>query len=202
MHESRARYILPSSRTAVSTGIFRSVSRSPGTIRVARIDVNVDQLRVEAKTYFQNEEYFEALDKCNQILDINPSDIAAINQKGIALASLKKFKEAEDEFTGAIYLNGRIPELWANRAATRRLQNKDQIALSDIDKAISLSSNKKDRDFLFNKAIILFGLGRYDDSRKLFDEILLKYSKFSNAISGKAAALDRLKKRRSVGIIT
>jgi tetratricopeptide (TPR) repeat protein len=191
--QSRKKYITPSSRTAISPGVFLYTPRRLTlTVKATITDVNIDQLREEAKTYLQNEEYMKALDKYNQILDITPSDIAAVNEKGITLAKLRRFKEAEDEFSGAIYLSGLIPGLWSNKALVLHLQNKEESALRDIGRAIFLSPNKKDKDLMFSKATILFGLGRYDDSRKSFDEVLSVDPKFTNAISGKAASLDRL----------
>lgn len=97
----------------------------------------------------------------DHILDNDASDISAINQKGIVLAVLRRFREAELQFSSAIYLNGEIQALWYNKALSLRFQANNGKALNDINKAISLTSMSKDKgsknkDFLLLKAIILF----------------------------------------------
>jgi tetratricopeptide (TPR) repeat protein len=75
------------------------------------------------------------------------------------------------------------------------LDGRNKKALNDINKSIFLSSKHKgslDRDFFHSKAIILFDLGRYEESKEWFDMALLADSRFSAAMSGKGAALVRL----------
>lgn len=161
-------------------------------------ELNIDQLRDDARREHNNKNYMKALQMYDQILDNNPSDISAINEKAVVLAALGRFSEAQLQFSNAIYLNGMVPELWYNRALSLCFQGHNEKALNDMNKSISLLSQlngPQTRDFFQTKATILYALSRYEESKEWFDKVLSIDPKCSSSISGKGAALVRLRHR-------
>ncbi|MGC1932024.1 MAG: hypothetical protein WA667_23885 [Candidatus Nitrosopolaris sp.] len=87
-------------------------------MRSTNSTIPLDQLREEAEKAFDRRDYAKSLELHDQILDSFPSDISAINRKGIVLSLLNRYDEALLQFSSAIYLNGTMPELWANKSLT------------------------------------------------------------------------------------
>ena len=73
-------------------------------------------LWLEAKTHFSNKEYAQAIEPIDKILEIDPTDINALLNKGAALYFLKKYPEALACFDAILEIDPQSTNALKNKA--------------------------------------------------------------------------------------
>lgn len=144
--------------------------------------------------------YEEALEKLNEVLNINPWNIEALQYKGSTLNYLGKYKEVIDNSDRVLkmyLLNGNsIKNLYVLNSkgyALRKLGNYSE-AIKIFDEVLEI--NPKYVDTLNNKGCVLEALGEYEEAIKLYDKVLEIDPKYEYAINNKKNASDNLLKQR------
>ncbi|NDB91889.1 MAG: hypothetical protein EB167_04155 [Nitrososphaeria archaeon] len=145
------------------------------------------QVLQQANHLFLNRQFSDAVALYDQILNVDPKNLDAINNKGYALGKMKKHQEAIAvyDFGLSLYPNERT--LRINKISSLRKLKMYQDALDNCDAILGESSN--DNIVLYHKERILYSIGRYSESSKCCDEILLSYPENSEVLFDKAIAL-------------
>lgn len=151
---------------------------------------NYEQLLENANVELRNKNLENAKSYLDRILDFDPLNVGALNNKGIILGMQQNYEEALYCFLSALTITKTVPALWGNKALALQFLGKNEDALQEIGKALGLAP--KDKNFLLTKGLILFNLGRFTESIKCYDHILSSTPSVSIAQSGKAAVLGRL----------
>jgi tetratricopeptide (TPR) repeat protein len=94
------------------------------------------------------ENYEEAIINYKRAIELNPSNISALNNKGIALFRLKRYQEAIDSYDKAIEINPGHANAWFNKAKAVR-----DLAQSYLDKA---NDDRTSAAKWINQALALF----------------------------------------------
>lgn len=138
---------------------------------------------------FKNKNYDGVLNILEKILETDPINIGAWNNKGVIFGLRKKFEDALFCFDAVLTINPDLDAALSNKALTLQAMNKNQEALGPIEKALKIRPNQL--EFLLIKGGILFQLGLFEESLRCYEKILLEKPTSSFALTGKAAILSR-----------
>lgn len=94
------------------------------------------------------EDYEEAIINYSKAIELNPSNVSAFNNKGLALFRLKRYQEAIDSYDKAIAINSSYANAWFNKAKAVR-----DLAQSYLDKA---NDDRASAAKWINQALALF----------------------------------------------
>lgn len=115
----------------------------------------------------------------NNVLKIEPKNIYALNNIGVAFNSLTRPEEALFHLNKAIELDSNYPQALTNRGQSHNLNGEFEKALKDLDKSINI-----DNDFAYSYAVkgnVLTKLSRFKEA-----EIILNKAVEINSTSGEA----------------
>ncbi len=94
----------------------------------------------------------EAIASYDQALEIKPDDEQAWYNRGVALSNLGRYEEAIASYDQALKIKPDKDQAWYNKACAYALQDKTDLALQNLEKAIILNQKyrnmaKEDSDF-------------------------------------------------------
>ena len=119
---------------------------------------NAEALHLLAELYFAQGRPQEALGAYDQILRLEPRDVAALINRGNALDALGRFAEALESFDAALRVAPRQEDAHYNRGNALVAMGRHADALAAFDVAIALRPDKTEA--LLNRGIALAALGR------------------------------------------
>ena len=106
----------------------------------------------------------------DRLLDMNPSDVYALINKGGALLALEKNDEAISYFDQVLSMNASDVYAINNKAEALAEMGKNEEALSVIEKAAI--DNPKDETLQSTMAFILANMGKDDEARVYYEKAL------------------------------
>lgn len=134
---------------------------------------------------FAEKDLQEAERVAKKILDLDPTNAAALNALGVIFAMQKEFGEADKYFAMATMANKKLSSPWSNRGVSAYYQDKLNEALFFVNKALDI--DQRDVDFINLKGSILFRLGKVDDAQKIYESSLKIDKRNSQTLSSKAS---------------
>lgn len=126
----------------------------------------ITKLNERAYECLSGKKYGEALTLYDQILQIEPENRAALNNKGNALTNLERYDEALLAFDRAIAIDPQSSIAYGCKGYTLNCQGRYSEALTWCDRAIRLEP--EDITAYVNKADALKQLGRYEEALDMF----------------------------------
>ena len=114
---------------------------------------------------FENVKYY-----CSEIIKINPDNVDAYNNRGIAKAYLDDHKGAIKDYNKAIELDANDAGIYNNRGNARDKLGNHNGAIEDYDKAIELNPDYVDT--YYNRGVAKGKLGNYKGAIKDFDKAI------------------------------
>ncbi len=149
-----------------------------------------DSLLLAANQLFLKKQFQDAIKIYDQILQNDPHNIDAINNKGYALGKLKLHQEAITfyDFGLALYPNEKT--LLVNKISSLRKTRQNEAALQICNQILLDSPN--DNIVLYHMERILVSLARYDQSILCCDKILSTYPNNSEVLFDKAVSLAQI----------
>jgi tetratricopeptide (TPR) repeat protein len=136
--------------------------------------------------------YEEAITLYDKALEIDPNDVVALNNKGLALKNLSKYEEAITLYDKALEIDTKEVNVLTNKGVALDDLGRYEEAITWYDKALAV--NPMDVDTLFNKGVAFTKLGRYGEAITLYDKALKVDPKFANALFNKGVAFYQLGK--------
>jgi len=109
----------------------------------------------------------EAFRDVNRAIEINPSNEAAWNLRGLILSKMGRLEDALRAFNRAIEINPRYEVAWNNKGNLLARMGRYDEALECYNTALRIEPRYKDA--WINKGYVLVKLGRYDDAMKCAD---------------------------------
>ena len=85
--------------------------------------------------------YKEAIDYYDRVIELNPNNARAYNNRGVAKNELRQYQEAIADCDKAIELNPGFAEAYSNRGNAKNFLGLHQEAIADYDKTIELNPN-------------------------------------------------------------
>jgi len=120
----------------------------------------------EANNFLALGEFDRALSKYNLILENEPKNINAWNNKAKVYEKLVMYDEALKCFDRAIEINIKDHVLWYNKGNILTKQGKFEDAIRCYDEAIKI--NQKDASYWKNKSYVLSKIGRNSEAKECF----------------------------------
>ena len=102
----------------------------------------------QGNTYFDQENYSQAIEEYNQAAAISPNTAEIYNNRGVAYLRLKDYQNALTDFTRATQLDPQSALAYRNRSLANLGLGKYDSALNDITVAIPLNPQSADSFFV------------------------------------------------------
>ena len=151
-----------------------------------------DSLHLLGIVYHRRGDDAQALRHIDLALEINPNDILALNNRGIALRALKRFEDALPSYDRALALWPDYAEALLGRGnALKELQRFEE-ALSSYDRALGLRPDWI--DVHVNRGIVLHALERFEEALASCDQALVLRPDLAEAHTNRGSALHELKR--------
>ena len=103
------------------------------------LDIKAGVLSQAGQAWFLMGDYSRALAAQEAAFRVNPSDGGHLVDMGLSLAAANNHADAEIKFSKALDLMPNVPDILAFRASSRRLQNKLDLAMTDVETALAYS---------------------------------------------------------------
>jgi len=114
--------------------------------------------------------YQDALNVCEQTLQVKPDDWIAHYNKGLILDDLERYPEALDAYTSAIRLNPNATDAYNNQGIILSKLGQHQDALTAYERAIQADPNNATAHY--HQGQILYHLQRYDEALKAYTQAI------------------------------
>jgi len=170
----------------ISGGImYRTILRVVATVLVATAvqPAAADDARVCGQAAGD-----DAIAACTRLLSLNPSNVVAYVNRGLAYASKKAYDRAISEFDQAIRIDPKYVMAYNNRGLTYRIKGDYDRALADYDHAIRLdpghASTYNNRGFVYRTR------GDYDRAIADFDQAIRIDAKLASSYHNRGLAYD------------
>lgn len=121
-------------------------------------------------TQLKNQNFTEAVEYFNRLLDDNPDNTSAHNAKGVALFEMKKWDQAIASFNASIELDSTSYKPFFNRGNVYLEKKEFTKAIIDYNLANGLAPQQV--DIYYNRGLALLGLESYEDAIFDFDKAL------------------------------
>ena len=125
-------------------------------------------------------------------IEINPNNIAAYSNRGIALQALMRMDEALDDFNRAIALKADYAEAHYNRGTALQALRRPQEALASYDQAIRIKSDYAEAHG--NRAVLLDEFGHLEEALVSYDRAIRINPDYATAHSNRGNTLQKLKR--------
>jgi tetratricopeptide (TPR) repeat protein len=166
-----------------------------GDLQISRKELLLKESRLKANIYYYKEEYDEAIKCYDKVLEIDPNDIFALNNKGLALDDLGKHDEAIKCYDKVLEIDPNYAAaVWYNKGlALYHLGNYNE-AIKCYDKALEIDPSYINA--LINKGNALCYLSNYNEAIKCYDKVLEIDPNHVGVLNNKELALEKIKKKK------
>jgi tetratricopeptide (TPR) repeat protein len=89
--------------------------------------------------YYEHEDYKNAIKEFSKLIELQPKNASAYNNRGMAKLDLEDYHGAIADFTKAIQINTKYAKAYCNRGSAKMELKDYKNAILDFDKAISLN---------------------------------------------------------------
>ena len=149
----------------------------------------------EAKKHQSVGNFEQAQNILNAIIEKDPQNANAWNEKGRALEEVNNPLEALNCYTTALELDPSNPTYWNNKGYALDLMNRHEAAIQCYNKALEL--DPKDVDIWINKSAAIGQLGRYDEALEYADKAIQLDSRAVDAWFNRGMILEVLGHKKS-----
>src|SRR5881392_831928 len=130
--------------SATASRLFNSIPTTPTPISVApmRFATNANTVSGvfgRALAFGAKGEYDRAIQDYSIVIERNPRDPVALNNRGVLYEKIRNYDRAIRDFDGAIALNAKYDLAIANRCLTYNRKNQFDRAVEDCSRAIELN---------------------------------------------------------------
>jgi len=133
---------IPTTPTPISVAPMRFATK-PNTIRRSRITSrssgSTSGLFGRALAFGAKGEYDRAIQDYSTVIERNPRDQVALNNRGVLYEKIRNYDRAMRDFDGAIALNAKYDLAIANRCLTLNRKQEFDRAIEDCNRAIELN---------------------------------------------------------------
>ena len=124
--------------------------------------LSTKDLLVLGNAYYYMERYHDAKNIFDQLLKLNPDDVAILFNRGTAYANLGKYKEALADFNRYLELKPDNPAALSNRGGVYKYLGMYKEALADFNRSLKLKPD--DATALANRGGVNVDLKKYDEA--------------------------------------
>ena len=126
------------------------------------VPLSANVLRMQGNAYYYAEQYQDAKDIYDRILNLNPNDPTLLNDRGVTYVKMGKHKEALADFNRSLELSPDDSNTLSNRGRTYDELGKYEEALTDYNRSLELRPDHPDT--LNNRGITYRKIGKYKEA--------------------------------------
>ncbi len=145
---------------------------------------------ISEKTYQEFEDLETTIQYYDKVINSNPNDWIAYNNRGRSKGKLGKSQNAISDFDEAIRLNPKFYGAYNNRGLAKRNLSKFEDSLSDFDAAIKL--NPKGWGAYNNRGLTKRNLNKFQDAISDYDKAIKLNPKYYEAYTNRGLAKKNL----------
>ncbi len=116
--------------------------------------------RIRGDLYYRTGSYDNAIRDFNKVLQINPGDEAALNNRGSTWFAKKNYQKAIQDYSESLKINPENGQTYHNRSLIRLEQGNYELSIRDSSEAIRI--NPGNYYAYINRGSARFGLGEID----------------------------------------
>ena len=168
---------LPAEKKLIANGRSRlqpqqvaRLERVVAQVKVLPPSLSTQDLLVLGNAYYYMEQYQDAKNIYDKILNLNPNDPSALTNRGITCGRLKRYDEALTDLNRSLELRPDDPETLMNRGVTYDDLERYEDALADYNRSLELKPD--DSHTLANQGLTCGRLKRYDEALADFNRSL------------------------------
>jgi predicted O-linked N-acetylglucosamine transferase (SPINDLY family) len=141
----------------------------------------------------QTLDHATALELLDRVLQENPRDPGALNNRGVALLALRRPEEALASFDHALAANPEFIEALTNRGEALGELRRYADALDSLDRAARLDPGGSGGSFV--RGNLLMRMGRHKEALASYERVLERVPDHAEALAHRGAALIALRRR-------
>ncbi|CAD8179783.1 unnamed protein product [Paramecium pentaurelia] len=145
----------------------------------------------QANALYQMQNYKEAIDYYNKVINIPKDHAFAYFNKGIALQKLSNFKDALINYNKALNITSQIDEIYIYKGYALNQLKRLEEAIECYDRAIEINVNNDEA--YYNKGRALDQLGRHFEAVESYDKAINIKSNNQHYFNSRGLALHNLK---------
>jgi len=124
----------------------------------------------------------DAISGYTEALKANPTDVEALNRRGLVYREMRRFDEAMADFNEALRINPDYADAYLNRGNLKRRRNELAGALVDYEAALRIAPNFSDA--FINRAVAYRRLGSYSEALSDYEKALEIDANLADALDG------------------
>ena len=130
-----------------------------------------EQLFDEGIQRLESQQFDQAVDFFNRLIEINPEHQSAYNAKGVAFFEMGEWDRAIESFDRSIALDSTSYKPFFNRGNAH--MEKEEFTKAIIDYNFANGLDPQQKDIYYNRGLALLGLESYEDALVDFDMALM-----------------------------
>ena len=132
----------------------------------------------------------KAVDAYSKIIELDPQNAAAYNNRGVVKANLGQYKEAIADFDATIHIDPQYADAYYNRGSAKDSLDRYEAAIADYDVAIRL--DPQDADAYHNRGSAKDSLGQHEAAIADYDAALRLNPQLTEAYNNRGNAKGEL----------
>jgi DNA-binding beta-propeller fold protein YncE len=142
----------------------------------------------EIQSKIQNNDYLNAIELCDQAMEINEDNLLLDIYKGDSLYGLKRYEEAIQSYDNALEKNPQNSDVL----------NKRKIVQLQLDAKFAKQNKDKEMTDKMTQGNVFFNQGKYQQALECFDEVLNIYPNHATVNDKKKLVLEYLSKEKTL----
>jgi Flp pilus assembly protein TadD len=155
-------------------------------------NLSLKELKAEYNIIENSDNHLRKIDIATRILEQEPKNVEAFNNRGVAYFSLNEFQQAITDYDQAIEINPKNAKAFYNRGIAYSDLGEFQQAITDYDQAIQL--NPKFAEAFYNRGNAYRKLGEYKKAIKDYDQAIQLNPNYAKAFYNRGIAHRKLGK--------
>jgi len=154
--------LIANGRTQLQPQEINRLEQVVAEIEALPPSLSIEVLRVLGNAYYYMEQYQDAKNIFNQLLKLNPDDVAILFNRGNAYANLGEYKEALADFNRYLELKPDNPAALSNRGGVYKKLEMYKEALADFNRSLKIKPD--DAIALTNRGGVNVDLEKYAEA--------------------------------------
>ncbi|HYF98477.1 MAG TPA: tetratricopeptide repeat protein [Candidatus Saccharimonadales bacterium] len=163
-----------------------------GDMQVSKNELILKEIILNGNEHYYKNEHVDAIKHYDRVLEIEPNNVEAWANKGMALGHLGKYDEAIDSYDRALEIEPNYALALYNKGSALGNRGKFNEAIDSYDRALEIEPNYALA--WSNKGVVFGNMGKYNEEIECYDRALEIEPNNVEALNNKRLAMTRLEK--------
>jgi len=158
-----------------------------GDMQVSKNELILKEIILNGNEHYYKNEHVDAIKHYDRVLEIEPNNVEAWANKGMALGHLGKYDEAIDSYDRALEIEPNYALALYNKGSALGNRGKFNEAIDSYDRALEIEPNYALA--WSNKGVVFGNMGKYNEEIECYDRALEIEPNYALALYNKGSAL-------------